>query len=192
MGKLAKRFGVSLVGGDFSSGEKITVSVAVLGEVERKKTVFRTGAKAGDLICVTGELGGSILGKHLNFVPRLPEGQFLAASGVSAMIDVSDGLVQDLKHLIEGKNLGFIIDEKQIPVSKAAHKLAEGNKPRALTRASCDGEDFELLFTVSPAHFVTMKKLWPKKFQTKMSVIGSVTYSQKKQPLACLKGFRHF
>ena len=81
--KLARRFQISIVGGDLSRGPKVVSTIAVLGEAQRRYTVFRDGARSGDLVCVTGRLGGSILGKHLNIIPRLKEGQWIARYGAS-------------------------------------------------------------------------------------------------------------
>ena len=191
--RLAKKFGVSIVGGDLSSGPKISSSIVVLGEAKKKWTVFRTGTKIGDFICVTGHLGGSILGKHLHFMPRVREGEFLAKRGASAMIDISDGLGQDMDHLITESKTAFLIDETKIPISQAARKLARGNPKKELIHAFCDGEDFELLFTISPRKFQAIKKNWSKNFSILLTVIGRVVkwYGSR---LAQHKhvGYRHF
>ena len=117
MQRLAKRFDVALVGGDLSRGRELSLSVALLGDSSPKATVYRTGAKVGDLICVTGAFGGSILGRHLRFMPRIKEGQLLARSGVSSMIDVSDGLLQDLNHLVENSRAAYEIDVGAVPIA---------------------------------------------------------------------------
>lgn len=192
MGKLARRFGVSMVGGDLSRGRQMSASIAVLGEVERRHCVFRTRAKAGDRIGVTGVLGGSILGKHLTFEPRIEEGQFLARHGASAMIDISDGLAQDLGHLFEKNRLGFVLDEQKIPVSCAAVRLARGNRKRALGHACSDGEDFELLFTMSAARLRKLQAGWPKRFSVPLTVIGKVVKGPRKGAGHFRPGFRHF
>lgn len=198
--KLAKRFHVAVVGGDLSRGLKISSSVAVLGESHPKWTVFRKGAKVGDLICVTGRLGGSILGKHLNFMPRLFEGQFLARVGASSMIDLSDGLAQDLGHLASSFSFAFVVDERKIPISQAAKRLAHGDTKKALRRALCDGEDFELLFTMAPGKFRTAQKVWARRFSIPLTVIGQVIRAAKVgaglKPALTKKhkwlGFQHF
>ena len=191
--KLANRFQVTIVGGDLSSGPKISSSIAVLGEAQKKWTVFRKGAKVGDLVCVTGRLGGSILGKHLRFTPRVKEGQFLAKQGVSAMIDLSDGLGQDLDHLIQDSAIAFLIDEKKIPISSNARKLSRGNTKRELIHAFCDGEDFELLFTIAPRKFRRLKQSWKKHFTVALTVIGRVV-KWRRAGLTKSKslGFQHF
>ena len=190
---LAQRFHVAIVGGDFSRGSKIVSSIALLGEVEKSRVVFRNGSRTGDLICVTGKLGGSILGKHLNFIPRLKEGRFLAEHGVSSMIDISDGFIQDLHHLVSENRLGFVIDEKSIPISRAARKLARANYKKSLYHALYDGEDFELLFTVSPSRFRIFSRLWRKRFSTPLAVVGKVARSGRKWPMPGRHlGFQHF
>ena len=191
--RLAERFHVSIVGGDLSRGPKVSSSIAVLGEAERKRTVFRRGAKIGDLVCVTGRLGGSILGKHLNFVPRLREGQFLAKYGASAMIDLSDGLWQDLGHLVLSSHMAFMVDWQKIPVASSAYRLAGGNREKALAHALYDGEDFELLFTIAPARFRTLRKVWAQRFSVSLTAIGQVVrgkriWSRERKGL----GFQHF
>ena len=190
MSKLASQFHVSIVGGDLSRGTKISSTVAVLGEVRRHRAILRKRARIGDFICVTGKLGGSILGKHLNFMPRLKEGQFLAQHGASAMIDISDGLVQDLNHLTEGSGLTFMISEPEIPIAQAALKLARGNKKRALRHALSDGEDFELLFTIAPARLCVVEKGWSDHFRVPLTVIGRVVRGEEKSRRRM--GFQHF
>lgn len=193
LAKLARRFQVALVGGDLSRGSKLSCSIAVLGEAERGQTIFRAGAKAGDLICVTGQLGGSILGQHLKFLPRIEEGQFLARNGVHSMIDVSDGLVQDLNHLISQGHLGYELDENQVPIAPAARKLARGNFEKALAHALTDGEDFELLFTISHRNFKRLKPIWKRRFRTQVTAIGRVSQRSKGwKPPHHASGYQHF
>ena len=98
----ANKFGVNIVGGDTNASDKIILDVIVLGEAKTQGLVLRSGAKAGDYIFVTGSLGGSIQGKHLNFIPRLRESQILVKNfKVSSMIDLSDGLSSDLNHILK-------------------------------------------------------------------------------------------
>ena len=191
--KLANRFDVSIVGGDLSSGPKIAVSVALLGQSHPKKTVLRSGAKIGDFICVSGRLGGSILKKHLTFMPRIKEGQFLAKEGVHAMIDVSDGLKQDLKHISDESKVGAVLDERKVPVSGDALRLAGGNKRKALEHALTDGEDFELLFTIAQDQFHRLERKFKKHFSTPLTQIGRIV-DPKNATLEMRKrlGFQHF
>lgn len=138
---IAREFRINIVGGDISAADKLIISVSLLGNVEKNKLCLRQGAKKGDLIMVTGELGGSIKGKHLKFTPRIKESRFLVDNfKINAMIDVSDGLLQDLGHILEQSSVGAVIYESLIPLSKAA---------RGFDDALCSGEEFELLFTAS-------------------------------------------
>lgn len=199
--RLCREFHTSIVGGDLSKGKKMIATIALLGEVLKNKVVFRDGAKPGDFICVTGTLGGSMAGKHLTFTPRVKEGQFIARFGASAMIDISDGLIQDLGHLVAAKQssqtkekpLAFRLFEKQIPVSRAALKLARGNSKKALEHALYDGEDFELLFTISAAKFKRLEKAWGRSSALPLTVIGEIVRKPKnwKNPYR-RSGFRHF
>lgn len=185
----AKKYGINIVGGDISRARQLTIDVSMLGIVEKKNLALRSGAKIGDIIFVTGKLGGSILGKHLRFTPRLKEARFLAKNfRVNSMIDISDGLTQDLGHILEESSAGAIIYEDLIPISKQARNLND---------ALYWGEDFELLFTVSAYE---AKKLYRKKL-TGFKPIGEIV--DKKYGLRLVdkrsrdkiikpKGFQHF
>ncbi len=191
--KIAAAYQLSLVGGDLSSGRDVVCTVAVTGEARKGKIVYRQGARAGDLIAVTGELGGSILGKHLRFLPRVEEGQFLAGYGVSSMIDISDGLVQDLNHLADASRLGYELDREAVPVSRAAKRLALRDRVSPLGHALGDGEDFELLFTVSPVKFLKLKRAWEKCFRVSLTPIGRMAANKTSRLSTKGKqGFRHF
>lgn len=141
MNALAKRFKVSIVGGDTVKSKKVIISVALLGWAKKKEVVTRSGARPGDMIFVTGPLGKSFeTRKHLSFTPRVAESQFLVKRfKPTAMIDISDGLSADLGHILEESRVGAYLFEENIPKIKGA----------TLSQALGDGEDFELLFTVS-------------------------------------------
>ncbi|NOX54876.1 MAG: thiamine-monophosphate kinase [Planctomycetes bacterium] len=147
---LADRFAVELVGGDTCIWDGPTmVCVTLMGEPTGRGVVRRSGAKPGDSILVTGELGGSLAGKHLRFQPRVEEAIALhAAAQLHAMIDVSDGLAADLNHILRESRVGAVLDAERIPTSDAAHRARDGRSP--LEHALGDGEDFELLFTLAP------------------------------------------
>ena len=109
------------------------------------KPVLRSGARAGESIAVTGCLGGSLAGRHLRFVPRQAEAlELVAGYAVGAMIDISDGLSSDARHLAVGSGVGLRLFADRIPMSEDARS----SDP--LAAALNDGEDFELLFTVPP------------------------------------------
>ncbi len=138
-------------------------------------------------------LGGSITGGHLRLSPRIKDGRLISEYKASSMIDVSDGLIQDLGHLMRNSNLAFVLDERRIPISRAALKLLGGNRPRALKRVFYDGEDFELLFTISPLRFGKLVKAWRRKFKTPLTAIGQIVRRPRGwKPPYRGKGFRHF
>jgi thiamine-monophosphate kinase len=152
MEKTARAYRTSIVGGDFASHPgKLAITVALLGEMRGVEPVRRSGARPGDAIGVTGPLGGSILGKHLRFTPRVKEGRRLAERfGVSAMIDLSDGLATDLRHLCRESGAGAVLDERRVPLSGAARRLSKKDGRTPLTHALTDGEDYELLYAAAP------------------------------------------
>ena len=169
---LANRFGMAVVGGDLASGQRLEVHAFGVGRVPAGRAVLRSGARPGQGVYVTGSLGGSVRGKHLRFVPRLREGAWLR-DWATAMIDVSDGLASDLRHIIEESGVGARIDLPRLPVSRAAAALRDGRGP--LAHALHDGEDFELLFTIPAAREPAFAAAWRRTFKLRCSRIGSVT-----------------
>jgi thiamine-monophosphate kinase len=180
MNRLAERHGVAIVGGETTTNpERLLISIALLGEVQKDKCVLRSGAKDGDALLVTGELGGSLSGKHLDFEPRLSEAQWLADNfPIHAMIDLSDGLAGDLRHILNRSGAGAELLARAIPVSREAKLQARGNssaKP-ALLAALTDGEDFELLFAVPANRVIPLVDAWKAKFPAlRLSCIGKIT-----------------
>ena len=165
---LARRHQVAIVGGETTTNPGgIFISVALLGWVPRGKGVLRSGAEAGDAIFVTGELGGSLAGRHLEFEPRLAEARWLAQHfPVHAMLDISDGLAGDLRHLLTASRVGAELMATAIPIGREARLAAKAGssaKP-ALLAALTDGEDFELLFTVASRDAVPLLDAWKKQF----------------------------
>ena len=124
---IADKYDIGIVGGDIISGDSpLCINVTMLGRDAGLKPIRRSGARGGDMILVTGMLGGSLLGKHLHFEPRIKEGIVLNKNfSVHAMIDISDGLTADLNHILEESRVGAILYEDQIPVAEAAVKMAE-------------------------------------------------------------------
>jgi thiamine-monophosphate kinase len=179
MNALARTHGVAIVGGETTTnpGGRL-ISIALLGWATPGQIPLRSGAQVGDAIFVTGTLGGSIDGKHLDFEPRLAEGRWLAAHfAPHAMIDVSDGLAGDLRHLLNGAGVGAALRKPSIPVSAAAKARARAgtNAKPALLAALTDGEDFELLFTVAAGDAVKLVDGWKQPFpHTKLSCIGKI------------------
>jgi thiamine-monophosphate kinase len=179
LNSLAGKFGVAIVGGETTtSPERMLISISLLGTVPRGRQILRGGAKAGDAIFVTGELGGSLAGKHLDFEPRLAEARWLAEHfSIHAMLDLSDGLAGDLRHILHASKAGAEILKSAVPISRAA-KLASRENPDAkpaFAAALTDGEDFELLFTVAGKDAVKLLDAWKKKFsKLKLSCIGKI------------------
>jgi thiamine-monophosphate kinase len=186
---ISKKYKINIVGGDLSRSQKIVIDVAMLGKVEKKYLALRSGACRGDIIFVTGCLGGSISGKHLKFTPRLKEARFLSRNfKINSMIDISDGLAQDLGHILKESNAGALIYEDLIPLNKGA---------KGLYSALNDGEDFELLFTLPRAlasaqlkkklaNFYPIGEIMPKDYGFKLIDKNKRLISIKQ------KGFKHF
>ena len=194
--KLADEYGVSIIGGDTNSWDgPLVISITIYGVVTDYGAVLRSGAKSGDYIVVTGDLGGSILEKHLRFHPRISEALAIHKQcELHAMIDLSDGLISDLGHILEESHCGAILDSSGIPISAAAKKLSKmkdkknikqhdgkmGSKnkqkeffSRELLHALTDGEDFELCFTLRKSDLKKLKNI-AGKLRLKVSVVGRI------------------
>lgn len=154
--KAARIFEVAVVGGETSKIKGPTVvSVTVAGFVEKGRWVGRAGGKANDELFVTGRLGGSLGGRHLQFVPRILESRWLTKNfPIHAMMDLSDGLGADLPRLARASGVGFLVDEAALPLNPGC----------TTEQAISDGEDYELLFAISPRHSARLRKRWRKKF----------------------------
>ena len=176
--KMADAFNVNLIGGDIVSSKKtVVINVAMYGRNEGLKTISRSGAKADDVIMVTGSLGGSILGKHITFKPRLKEGLLLNKKfNINSMIDISDGLAADLGHILEESGVGAVLYEDEVPISAEATRLARKTGLSAIHHALHDGEDYELLFTLSDKE--SKKLLASRPFPVRLSKIGHINKSK--------------
>jgi thiamine-monophosphate kinase len=179
LNRLAEQFNVAIVGGETTTNPGgILISVSLLGTVPRGKQLLRGDARTGDAIFVTGELGGSLAGKHLDFEPRLAEARWLAEHfPIHAMMDLSDGLAGDLRHLLHASRAGAELLKSAVPVSRAAKARAkESSTARpAFAAALGDGEDFELLFTLPSKSAVKLLDAWKRKFPgLKLSCIGKI------------------
>jgi thiamine-monophosphate kinase len=180
MNRLAARHNTAIVGGETTTNpERLLISVCVLGEVASCKCVLRSGAKAGDALFVSGELGGSLAGRHLEFEPRLTEAEWLASHfAIHAMIDISDGLAGDLRHILQSSKVGAEILAQAIPISPAARARAKAKTSdrTPLMAALSDGEDFELLFTVAARDAVPLLDAWKKEFpKVHLACVGKIT-----------------
>jgi thiamine-monophosphate kinase len=212
--KLAQQFGVELIGGDVSkTPDKIVIDSIVLGEVKRGKAILRSGAKVGDLIFVTGELGGAsaglkLLEEGINFetaktwqsklirrqLSPLPKNSFglKLSKFATSMIDISDGISSDLIHICESSKVGAKIYAEKIPIDSNIFGVTK-NFDEQIEFALNGGEDFELLFTVNPKNI-------SKIFSSRFSCIGEITQDignieliyQEKSSFLQPKGYQHF
>lgn len=164
MSALCRRFGATIIGGDVANGPVLEAHVFGVGEIPVGGARLRSAAESGDAIFVTGPLGGSADGKHLDFIPRVEEGVFLRETGhVKAMMDLSDGVATDLRHVLEQSGVGAALDSAGIPAVKS------------LEGALRDGEDFELIFTVAKGDVEILQRLWRERFGTGLAQIGEIT-----------------
>ena len=145
----ADPFGCPVVGGDTGSWDgKLAVTVTVLGRSAGVQPVTRRGAKVGDAVFVTGPLGGSLLGRHMTFSPRVELARELAGAGaVTSMIDLSDGLSRDVRHLCKQSGIGVKILAHLVPIHEDAQAMFRRDRRSPLDHALHDGEDYELLYT---------------------------------------------
>ena len=166
MKDLADRFNINIVGGDMARSKKLVIDISLIGEVEKANLTLRGGAKVGDVILVTGSIGGSQKGKHLNFIPRLNEARRLVkAFKISSMIDISDGLVLDLWRILNASVAGARIYQNTIPISKDADSFE---------KALYEGEDFELLFTMNVKEAKRFFRTALAKMETPVTLIGEI------------------
>lgn len=171
------QFGVSLIGGDTTQSPHLTISVTALGWIETGQAVTRSGAQVGDFICVSGQVGdaayalqhlGHPLQKRLDYpTPRCQLGQKLKGLA-SSMIDVSDGLAQDLGHILKASHVGGHIQLDQLPISEAVHNLEQKMR---WDLALAGGDDYELCFTISPQNY---EKLLQQQLDVNITKIGQI------------------
>ena len=201
-------FGVYPLGGDTTRADALTVDVAILGELEAAP-VLRSGARVGDLLAVTGELGASAAGllaleegkdgfdrlktRHLRPRPRVGVGLAAARLGVGAMLDLSDGLVSDVRHVCEKSGVGCKVDLDLLPVSKDTRELASslGHDPEIL--AATGGEDYELLVS-APEQVL---RVLAETVEVPVTVVGEVTgsgieFRRGEDTVEDLSGWDHF
>ncbi len=184
-GACLRDHGALLAGGETSSvpeGSVAVISIAATGTVDKEHLISRSGGMPGDSIIVTGRLGGSIGGKHLDFTPRVKESSWLASNyKPSAMMDLSDGLAKDLPRLAKASGCGIRLDENAIPI----------NENCSIQQAMTDGEDYELLMTMHPEIAQRMVTDWENQFpQLPISVIGELVEPSQGQSID--GGWEHF
>lgn len=210
---VARRFGAAIVGGDTTrSPSGIVMDIMVLGEPMEDRYLLRRGAQCGDVLAVTGYPGRSAAGllalergfpacplipAHLFPVPRVEEGKWFAQQpGVHAMIDLSDGLVQDAGHIAERSALGLDIDPERMPIATEleAYKEILGIDPRDMALGG--GEDYELILALDPKQANKIQQAFRERFFQPMSIIGNFTEASLGLRLAGEpippKGFDHF
>lgn len=183
MAECLKSYGAFLAGGETSSvptGSAAVISIAATGSVTLNRLVLRSTAQQGDAIMVTGTLGGSFAGKHLEFTPRVEQSEWLTENfQPTAMMDLSDGLAKDLPRLAAASHCGYAIDETRVPITEGC----------SLSEALGDGEDFELLFTVNQAIVEPLLAAWPFK-DLALTHIGEMLPAGQGNPMS--GGWDHF
>jgi thiamine-monophosphate kinase len=183
--KAARAFDVNVVGGETSDIKgPAVISISVAGFVEKKRWVGRSGGKPSDDLFVTGRLGGSLDGRHLKFSPRIAEARWLTKHfRVHAMMDLSDGLGADLPRLARASKVGFKIDRDSLPL----------NPGSTTGDAISDGEDYELLFAISPRDRKRLEAAWKKRFpRLPLTRIGKLNSTFDIRHSAFPKGYVHF
>jgi len=183
--RAADLFDIRIVGGEISSTSgPIAISVSVIGFVERTRAQSRRGGKPGDDLFVTGWLGGALKHKHLRFVPRIAESRWLTKNfSIHAMMDLSDGLGADLPRLARASRVGFNIEVENLPLARAA----------TVADAISEGEDYELLFAISPRERTRLEREWRRKFpKLALTRIGSLNRKSQIANRKLPRGYIHF
>lgn len=184
MQQCASRYGAGICGGETSAvpeGAAAVMTISGTGWVAKDQLVCRSSGQVGDAVLVTGKLGGSIQGKHLDFLPRLNEAAWLTEHfNIHAMMDLSDGLGRDLPRLAKASGCGYRIDESSLPCNVGCD----------VASALGDGEDFELLLTVSAQEVPDLLVAWAEKFpDLPLTVVGELIDGTAK---AADSGWQHF
>jgi thiamine-monophosphate kinase len=183
--RAASRFEVSIVGGETSNTPgPIAVSVSVIGFVEKSRAASRRGGRLGDELFVTGRLGGALKQKHLKFIPRIVESRWLTKNfSIHAMMDLSDGLGADLPRLAGASNVGFDIELENLPVARGS----------TIDNAISEGEDYELLFAISPRNRNSLERRWRRKFpKLLLTRIGSLNRKSQLTNRKLPRGYLHY
>lgn len=197
--ELSELHRVSLMGGDTtSSPDRVFISVTVIGECLKGHSKLRSTAHAGDVLCVTGNLGDSRAGlflqtqkwssvhkkklllKHHCPKPRVEEGKWLGArEEVTSMMDISDGLFKDVSRLCRANTLSVQLDPREIPMSVSLKKMCAHFKKNILEEAFLGGEDYELLLTCKSNSLKRLSRLFKTKFKKSLIPIGVMCASRK-------------
>ena len=157
----SEKFQVALAGGDTNCWDgPLVVHVTAVGKVVDNVIWTRSGAQVGDAVVVTGPLGGSLLGKHLDFVPRFDLVEKIRSHvAINGAMDISDGLTIDLLRMADASGCGAVLDLSQVPITAAAWEMAAGSADQALAHALGDGEDFELILAVPANEIAKLREL---------------------------------
>jgi len=220
--KLSEKYNVPLLGGDTTkSPDMLVINICVVGEIENKKTKYRSGAKNNDIICVTDFLGDSagglnvilnnlpdneddakyLLKKHLMPEPEIFAGQWLASQkGVNAMMDVSDGISSDLQHILDASKYAAEINLENIPLSDELKNISEKNNWNIYDISVSGGEDYCLLLTVDKEKFQEIAQNFQTKFNRQLFKIGKIIegspeiyfFKNNKNIDLNKKGYNHF
>ena len=190
-GEVVQAAGGRIVGGNLSRGETLSITTTVIGTVAR--AITREGARPGDLLCVTGTLGGPgaalaawtagavpsdwARARFARPVPRIAEGQALAEAGARAMLDLSDGLVSDSRHLAAASGVSVVMHPEQLPVG-------QGITPET---ALASGEEYELLVAMPPAAVDALRPHWDAQQQTPLTIIGEVQAASVEHPAGTVR-----
>lgn len=183
--RAASRFEVSIVGGETShTSGPIAISVTVIGFVEKPRAASRRGGRSGDDLFVTGRLGSALKRKHLKFVARIAESRWLTKNfSIHAMMDLSDGLGADLPRFARASRAGFDIQLENLPLTRGA----------TIENAISDGEDYELLFAVSPRDRKSLEREWRRKFpKLPLTRIGFLNRNSQVANRKLPRGYVHF
>lgn len=212
-----RNYNVDMVGGDTNSSKKgLVISITALGTTPKEKITYRSGAKAGDIICVTGDLGAAYLGLQIlerekqlwqsnpGVQPDLEDQTYLIGRQLkpeartdmvtlfdqnkfipSSMIDISDGLASEIKHICKRSNTGALIEEALVPLKDESQLMALKFKLDPITCALSGGEDYELLFTADPKDLPTIRTL------PGVSIIGEIVPEKEGIKLKTVNGKLH-
>lgn len=203
--KLAGSYGVEIVGGDISRAPQGVFIADLCLQGMSEKPLQRKQVTEGDSIWVTGSLGGSILGKHCRFEPRIEEGKWLNENGwAKSMMDISDGLAKDLPSLVGNHRVEL---NDNLLISEAATELSKTDGRDPLEHALCDGEDYELVLVIDAGKDTkALENAWALRFQIPLTRIGTIgttnpdgetciyfkSVRDGELELLTLKGYEHF
>lgn len=211
--KKCRKYKISLIGGNLSNGREISVTIAMLGFVEKKNLCLRSDAKSNDLIVVTGNLGasaaglklleynkkGSSINYYLNPASKLNAARLLAKYGINAMEDISDGLAAEVRNICNESKTGAVIYKEKIPISKSMVTDSKKLNKDPYNMALYGGEDFELVFTINKNKFKKLNKIKNNKNKIEFTVVGEILPKKdgihlldKNKRIKLNRGYDHF